>query len=101
VFDKEFIDRLLDVARPDLKALVREVLADQGHHLEPLCVNYAEAARILGTTYEAIRKLVARGVLQATGHGRKRCIAISELHKYAQGRPLKGNESPKSQEGVY
>jgi excisionase family DNA binding protein len=63
--------------------MVRDALADQG--AEPLVVDYEEAGRMIGTTYEGVRKLVRKGKLTAVSRsGRHRGIAIAELKDYVE-----------------
>jgi phage gp45-like len=59
------------------------VIADES--APPLIVDYEEAGRMIGTTYEGVRKLVRRGKLTAVSRsGRYRGIAVSELKNYVQ-----------------
>jgi excisionase family DNA binding protein len=81
VFEEQFLQQLLLAARPQIEALVREVIA--GERSQPLIVDYEEAGRMIGTTYEGIRKLVRNGKLTAVSRsGRHRGIAIAELKDY-------------------
>ena len=59
LFEQQFIQQLLAAVRPEIKALIKEVIADEGG--QPLVVDYEEAGRMIGTTYEGIRKLVRKG----------------------------------------
>jgi excisionase family DNA binding protein len=83
IFEQQFIQQLLRAARPDIEALIKEVIADERG--QPLIVDYEEAGRLIGTTYEGIRKLVRKGKLTAVSRsGRHRGIAFAELKDYAQ-----------------
>src|SRR6185437_12792567 len=82
MFEQEFIQQILTAAKPQLRALVREVIGDESKAVSPLCVDYEQAGRMLGTTYEGIRKLVRKGKLCAVSRGRKPAIAIDELKLY-------------------
>lgn len=82
MFEQEFIQQLLTAAKPQLRALVREVIGDESKTVSPLCVDYEQAGRMLGTTYEGIRKLVRKVELCAVSRGRKRAITIDELKLY-------------------
>jgi hypothetical protein len=83
VFEQQFVQQLLVAFTPQIKALIKEVLADAGR--EPLIVDYEEAGRMIGTTYEGVRKLVRSGKLTAVSRsGRHRGIAVAELRDYVQ-----------------
>lgn len=83
LFEQHFIQELLRAVRPEIKALVREVIG--GDTDQPLVVDYEEAGRMIGTTYEGIRKLVRKGKLKAVSRsGRYRGIAVQELKEYVQ-----------------
>ena len=83
VFEQNFIQQLLVVVRPEIKALVNEVFASEIR--QPLVVDYEEAGRMIGTTYEGIRKLVRKGTLRAVSRsGRHRGIAVQELKDYVE-----------------
>ncbi len=85
VFEQHFIEQLLAAVRPEIKALIKEVIADEQHQPLPLVVDYERAGRMIGTTYEGIRKLVRRGKLTAVSRsGRHRGIAIAELRDYVE-----------------
>jgi hypothetical protein len=87
LFEQQFIQQLLVAVRPEIKALIKEVIADEGG--QPLVVDYEEAGRMIGTTYEGIRKLVRKGKLTAVSRsGRNRGIAVSELRDYVQRNQL-------------
>jgi hypothetical protein len=87
LFEQQFIQQLLAAVRPEIKALIKEVIADEGG--QPLVVDYEEAGRMIGTTYEGIRKLVRKGKLTAVSRsGRNRGIAVSELRDYVQRNQL-------------
>lgn len=82
-FERHFFQQLLLAVRPELKALVKEVIANETN--EPLVVDYEEAGRMIGTTYEGIRKLVRKGKLRAVSRsGRHRGIAVQELKDYVE-----------------
>jgi hypothetical protein len=81
MFEEQFIQQLLVAVRPEIRALIKEVIADEG--AQPLVVDYEEAGRMIGTTYEGVRKLVRKGKLTAVSRsGRHRGIAITELESY-------------------
>ena len=83
MFEQQFIQQLLTAARPEIKALIKEVIADEGS--QPLIVDYEEAGRMIGTSYEGVRKLVRKGKLTAVSRsGRRRGIAVAELKDYVQ-----------------
>jgi excisionase family DNA binding protein len=83
MFEQQFIQQLLTAVRPEIKALIKEVIAGEGG--QPLIVDYEEAGRMIGTTYEGIRKLVRKGKLTAVSRsGRHRGIAVAELKDYVQ-----------------
>lgn len=83
MFEQQFIQQLLMVARPQIRALIREVIADESGR--PLVVDYEEAGRMIGTSYEGVRKLVRKGRLTAVSRsGRHRGIAVEELKDYVQ-----------------
>jgi excisionase family DNA binding protein len=83
VFEQQFIQQLLLVAKPQIRALIREVIADEGG--QPLVVDYEEAGRMIGISYEGVRKLVRKGRLTAVSRsGRHRGIAVEELKDYVQ-----------------
>lgn len=83
MFEKVLVDHLLEVVRPHLRDVVEEVLAQKSAN-EPICVEYEEAGRMLGTTYEGIRKMVSKGKLKCVERGRRRCIAVEELKSYVR-----------------
>ena len=83
LFERHFIEQLLRAVRPEIKALIKEVMEEESHQPLPLVVDYERAGRMIGTTYEGIRKLVRRGKLTAVSRsGRHRGIAVSELRDY-------------------
>jgi excisionase family DNA binding protein len=83
MFEQQFVQHLLIVAKPQLKALIREVIEDERNR--PLIVDYEEAGRMIGTSYEGVRKLVRKGRLTAVSRsGRHRGIAVEELKDYVQ-----------------
>jgi excisionase family DNA binding protein len=83
LFEQQFVQHLLIAAKPQLKALIREVMEDERGL--PLIVDYEEAGRMIGTSYEGVRKLVRKGRLTAVSRsGRHRGIAVEELKEYVQ-----------------
>lgn len=92
-FERHVIEQLRLAFAPQIKALIKEVIVDETAGGAPLIVNYAEAGRLIGTTYEGVRKLVRKGKLTAVSRsGRYRGIAVSELRDYVQRRQLVANE---------
>ena len=83
MFQEHFVQQLLAAARPEIKALIKEVIADE--RTDPLVVDYEQAGRMIGTTYEGVRKLVRKGRLTAVSRsGRHRGISVAELKDYVQ-----------------
>jgi len=83
MFERQFVEQLLIAFTPRIKDLIKEVIADEA--APPLIVDYEEAGRMIGTTYEGVRKLVRKGRLTAVSRsGRYRGIAVSELKDYVQ-----------------
>jgi len=83
MFQEYFVQQLLAAARPEIRALIKEVIADEG--TDPLVVDYEQAGRMIGTTYEGVRKLVRKGRLTAVSRsGRHRGISVAELKDYVQ-----------------
>ena len=83
MFEQQFIQQLMTAFAPQIKELIKEVIAGEGG--QPLIVDYEEAGRMIGTTYEGVRKLVRKGKLTAVSRsGRYRGIAVSELKDYVQ-----------------
>lgn len=83
LFEQQFIRQLLMAVRPEIEAIIKEVIADKAS--QPLVVDYEEAGRMIGTTYEGIRKLVRKGKLRAVSRsGRHRGIAVRELRDYVE-----------------
>ncbi len=83
MFEQQFLQHLMAAFLPQIKELIREAMADEA--APPLIVDYEEAGRMIGTTYEGVRKLVRRGKLKAVSRsGRYRGIAVSELKEYVQ-----------------
>jgi hypothetical protein len=83
MFELYFVQQLLAVVRPEIKALIKEVIADE--ETLPLVVDYDQAGRMIGTTYEGVRKLVRKGRLTAVSRsGRHRGISVAELKDYVQ-----------------
>ena len=91
IFEQHLIQQLLLVAKPQIRALIREVIADEGG--QPLVVDYEEAGRMIGTSYEGVRKLVRKGRLTAVSRsGRHRGIAVSELKNYVERSQVAGGD---------
>jgi len=89
MFEQQFIQQLLLVAKPQIRALIREVIADEDG--QPLVVDYEEAGRMIGTSYEGVRKLVRKGRLTAVSRsGRHRGIAVEELKNYVERSAVPG-----------
>src|SRR5260370_25325760 len=83
VLEQQFIQHLLLAVRPEIEALVKEMIANEGG--KPLVVDYEEAGRMIGTSYEGIRKLVRKGKLTAVSRRcRHRGIAFAALKAYVQ-----------------
>ena len=92
LIERHMMEQLRLAFGPQIKALIEEVIADETAGNAPLIVDYGEAGRLIGTTYEGVRKLVRKGMLTAVSRsGRYRGIAISELKDYIQRRRV-GNE---------
>ncbi|MGD1095119.1 MAG: helix-turn-helix domain-containing protein [Bryobacteraceae bacterium] len=83
MFEKEFVQQLLGEAKPFLKELIEEVLAEKNGS-GAICVSYDEAGRMIGTSYEGIRKMVRKGELRATKRGRRCGISVSELNDFVR-----------------
>jgi len=93
VVERRMMEQLRLAFAPQIRALIKEVIADETVGTAPLIVGYAEAGRLIGTTYEGVRKLVRKGMLTAVSRsGRYRGIAISELKDYIERRRLVANE---------
>ena len=93
VVERQMMEQLRLAFAPQIRALVKEVMADETVGSAPLIVDYAEAGRLIGTTYEGVRKLVRKGMLTAVSRsGRYRGIAISELKDYIERRRLVADE---------
>jgi len=83
MFQEYFVQQLLAAARPEIRALIKELIAAEG--TDQLVVDYEQAGRMIGTTYEGIRKLVRKGRLTAVSRsGRHRGISVAELKDYVQ-----------------
>jgi hypothetical protein len=83
MFERQFVEQLLVAFTPRIKELIKEVIAGEAE--PPLIVDYEEAGRMIGTTYEGVRKLVRKGKLTAVSRsGRYRGIAVSELKDYVR-----------------
>lgn len=83
LFEQHFLEQLLAAAQPQISALIKEVITKETS--QPLVVDYEEAGRMIGTTYEGIRKLVRKGKLRAVSRsGRYHGIAVQELKDYVQ-----------------
>jgi hypothetical protein len=90
VFEQQFVQQLLVAFTPKIRQLIKEVIADEGGR--PLVVDYEEAGRMIGTTYEGVRKLVRKGRLTAVSRsGRHRGIAVAELKDYVQRSQVVGD----------
>src|SRR5262249_7007578 len=82
LFEQQFVEQLLIAFTPRIKELIKQVIAAES---APLVVDYKEAGRMIGTSYEGIRKLVRKGKLTAVSRsGRYRGIAVAELKDYVQ-----------------
>jgi hypothetical protein len=93
VVERRMMEQLRLAFAPHIRALIKEVIAEETVGSAPLIVDYAEAGRLIGTTYEGVRKLVRKGMLTAVSRsGRYRGIAISELKDYIERRRLVANE---------
>ncbi len=93
VVERRMMEQLRLAFAPQIRALIKEVIADETVGSAPLIVDYAEAGRLIGTTYEGVRKLVRKGMLTAVSRsGRYRGIAISELKDYIERRRLVADE---------
>ena len=80
----EFIKSFLTEAKPHLVQLFKEIIDQEQPANNVLAVDYEEAGRLIGTTYEGIRKMVRKGQLKSVSRGRRRGIAVSELKTYVQ-----------------
>jgi hypothetical protein len=91
LFGPQFIQQLLAAARPHLEALIKEVLSEKRDlSSEVLCVDYEEAGRMIGTSYEGIRKLVRKGrITSVSRSGRHRGVAVDELRSYIERNKVK------------
>ena len=79
--EQQFTQQLFAAFRPQIKALIQELIADGENQL--LIVDYGKAGRMIGTSYEGVRKLVRIGRLTSVRRsGRHRGIAVAELHDY-------------------
>lgn len=93
VVERHMMEQLRLAFAPQIRALIKEVMADETVGSAPLIVDYAEAGRLIGTTCEGVRKLVRKGMLTAISRsGRYWGIATSELKDYIQRRRLVSNE---------
>lgn len=82
-FEEILVQNVLNAALPEIKSLVRQLMEDEANL--PLVLDYEEAGRMIGTSYEGIRKLVRNGKLVAVSRsGRHRGIAITELKDYVK-----------------
>jgi hypothetical protein len=82
-FEQHFIQQVIIACAPQIRELIKEVIADEV--ARPLVVDYEEAGRMIGTSYEGIRKLVRKGKLTAVSRsGRYRGIAVQELKDYVE-----------------
>jgi hypothetical protein len=81
MFEQQFVQQLIVAFTPRIKELIKQVIAAET--VSPLIVDYEEAGRMIGTSYEGIRKLVRKGKLTAVSRsGRYRGIAVQELKDY-------------------
>jgi hypothetical protein len=80
----EFIQSFLTEARPLLVELLKEIIDQERSPNNALVVDYDEAGRMMGTTYEGIRKMVSKGQLKSVKRGRRKGIAVAELKSYVQ-----------------
>jgi hypothetical protein len=65
VVERHMMEQLRLAFAPQIRALIKEVIADETVGSAPLIVDYTEAGRLIGTTYEGVRKLVRKGMLTA------------------------------------
>jgi excisionase family DNA binding protein len=83
MFEQQFVEQLMMAFAPRIKELIKQVMAAET--AAPLVVDYEEAGRMIGTSYEGIRKLVRKGRLTAVRRsGRYRGIAVQELKDYVE-----------------
>ncbi|HEY1754299.1 MAG TPA: helix-turn-helix domain-containing protein [Bryobacteraceae bacterium] len=83
MFEQQFVDQLIVAFTPRIKELIKQVISAET--APPLVVDYEEAGRMIGTSYEGIRKLVRKGKLTAVSRsGRYRGIAVQELKDYVE-----------------
>jgi hypothetical protein len=83
MFEQQFVEQLMVAFTPRIKELIKQVIAAET--APPLVVDYEEAGRMIGTSYEGIRKLVRKGKLTAVSRsGRYRGIAVQELKDYVE-----------------
>jgi len=82
VFQQQFIDEFLVATKPALRDLILEIMADRQADTATLVVDYDEAGKMIGTSYDGIRKMVAKGHLKATHRGRRVGIALSVLKDF-------------------
>lgn len=91
MFEQRFVQEMLAAFKPHLKEIVKETLA--GESPLPLIVDYGEAGRMLGTSYEGVRKLVRTGRLTAVSRsGRYRGISVDSLRAYVARSQIHPNE---------
>lgn len=83
MFAPDYMKQFLTEAEPYLRELVNEILAQNSADGDVISVDYKEAGRRIGTTYEGIRKMVRNGDLKALKRGRRRGVLVSELTSYA------------------
>jgi excisionase family DNA binding protein len=84
MFAPDYMKQFVKEAEPYLRELVNEILVHKDDSSEVISVDYKEAGRRIGTTYEGIRKMVRKGELKAFKRGRRRGILVSELKSYAK-----------------
>ena len=83
MFEQQFVEQLMVAFTPRIKELIKQVISAEA--APPLVVDYEEAGRMIGTSYEGIRKLVRKGKLTAVSRsGRYRGIAVQELKDYVE-----------------
>jgi hypothetical protein len=83
MFEQQFVEQLMVAFTPRIKELIKQVISVET--APPLVVDYEEAGRMIGISYEGIRKLVRKGKLTAVSRsGRYRGIAVQELKDYVE-----------------
>lgn len=84
LFGPAFVEQFLVVAKPVLEVMIRDVVDEGRSASDVLCVPYEVAGKMIGTSYEGVRKLVRKGVLESTSRGRRRVISVAELKSYVE-----------------